>query len=65
MITVYLRTGLLTVEGKLAYEWFKIVFRKMMAAYDKLTAANTADYFKDQVIFDTRKELQRRKGERS
>lgn len=61
-ITIYLRTGLLTVEGRLAHEWFKIIFRKIMASYDKLTAANPVDYFKDQIILDTRKELQQKQS---
>lgn len=64
-LTIYLRTGLLTVEGDLVYEWFKIIFRKIMSSYDSITSSNPADYFNDQVILDIRKELQKPRSKTS
>lgn len=62
VITVYLRTGLLAVEGQLAYQWFKVVFPKIMDQYDRSTSARPSDYFQTQVALDVRKELQKQKS---
>jgi len=59
-ITVYLRTGLVTFEGDFVYEWFRMVFRRVMEAYDRATNSSTEAYYADQIIMDTRAEIQKR-----
>ena len=58
-IKVYLRTGLLVVQGDVVYEWFKVIFRKVIQHYDRSTHSLPSDYSNQQCILDTRKELQK------
>ena len=62
-ISIYLRTGLVIVTGSVVYEWFNMIFRKMMQYYDRIThCTSRAEYFNEQVALDIRRELHLNKG---
>lgn len=58
-LSVFMRTGMLTVEGDTAYAWFKDAFPRILKNYDSAVGFDSGVYLKNQKVLDARREAQR------